>query len=80
MFKKISIYYNNDKAVAQSLLSFILSENTACIHEEVEKSYADKQKNKGVRYMEKLLLAIVGTVLIALGDILKEDSEDKKEK
>lgn len=30
--------------------------------------------------MEKLLLAIVGTVLIALGDILKEDSEDKKEK
>lgn len=30
--------------------------------------------------MEKLLLAIVGTVLIALGDILREDSEDKKEK
>jgi len=30
--------------------------------------------------MEKILLAIVGTVLIALGDILKEDSEDKKEK
>lgn len=30
--------------------------------------------------MEKLLLAIVGTVLIALGDILKEDREDKKEK
>ena len=74
------IYYNNDKAVAQSLLSFILSENTACRIEEVTKSHAGKYEKRGVRYMEKLLLAIVGTVLIALGDILKEDSEDKKEK
>ena len=75
------IYYNNDKAVAQSLLSFILSENTACKLEEVNKEPRRQvRKTKGVRYMEKLLLAIVGTVLIALGDILKEDSEDKKEK
>ena len=30
--------------------------------------------------MEKILLAIVGTVLIALGDLLRDDSENKKDK
>ena len=53
MFKKISIYYNNDKAVAQPLLSFILSKNTACRIEEVTKSYAGKyEKRRGTIYGE----------------------------
>ena len=38
------------------------------------------RKNKGVSYMEKILLALVGTVLIALGELLKDDSEHKKDK
>ncbi len=42
--------------------------------------WAENRKNKGVSYMEKILLAIVGTVLIALGDLLRDDSENKKDK
>lgn len=36
--------------------------------------------NKGVLDMEKILLAIVGTVLITIGEVIKDERNDKNDK